>query len=111
MFFDLFGGIWGYAFTIAIIAIGMLCVEKLDISFKSDSVSDGKLAYHACVTMELLIEIKMGTYRQYGAHILSTDTGKHLDLYNRFVQFYPEYRNKYLEKLAKIEVKHDDMFD
>lgn len=111
LFFDLLGGIWGYIVTIAIIGAGAYCVNTLGISFKNGSVSDGKLAYQACVAMEILIEIKNGTYRQYGAHIISTGTGRHLDLYNRFIQLYPEYACNELRRLAKIQVERKDMFE
>lgn len=111
LFFDLLGGIWGYIVTIAIIGAAAYCVSTLGISFKNGSVSDGKLAYQACVAMEVLIEIKNGTYRQHGVHIVSVGSGGHFDLYKRFIQFYPEYTNRDLEKLAKTKVERNDMFN
>jgi len=50
----LFGGIWGYILTVAILGIGVYCISALGDSFKNVFVSDGKLAYQACVTMEIL---------------------------------------------------------
>ena len=35
LLFDLLGGLWGFVLTIAIIAIGVLCVEKLGITFNN----------------------------------------------------------------------------
>lgn len=109
LFSDLFGGTWGYILTIAILAVGVYCVAKLGISFKNAPVSDGKLAYQACVTMEILIAIEKGTYRQYGVDILCTGQGKHLDLYKQFIQLYHDLASKDLEKLASIEVQLKDM--
>ena len=111
LFSDLLGGIWGYVLTIAFFGIGVYCVNILGISFKNASISDGKLAYQACVTMERLIEIKKGTYRRYETYIICTDSGTHIDLYRRFAQFYPEYACKDLEKLSKIRVENKDIFD
>lgn len=111
MFFDLLGGIWGYVLTVAILGAIAFCVGELGIAFKNNSVSDGKLAYHACVTMEILIAIKEGTYRQYGTHILTTDLGEHHNLYKQFVLMYPEYANKHLEKISKIKVAYKDIYN
>ena len=96
LFFDLLGGIWGYVLTVVFIAAGVCCIDILGILVKNGSMSDGKLAYRTCVAMEVLIEIKNGTYRKDGVHILTTDTGKYRDLYSRFVHFYPEYECKAL---------------
>ena len=58
LFFDLLGGIWGYVLAVVFIAMGAYCVDILGISFKNGSMSEGKLAYRTCATMEVLIEIK-----------------------------------------------------
>ena len=109
LFFDLLGGIWGYILTVAVISVGAYCADKLGISFKNAPASDGKLAYQACIKMETLIAIEKEEYRQYGVHILCTGQGKHLDLYKQFIQLYPEFASKDLEKLASIEVQLKDM--
>jgi hypothetical protein len=111
LFFDLLGGIWGYIATIAILAVGAYCFSKVGISFQNNTVSDGKLAHQACVTMEKLIAIKKGTFRQYGAHIITTGSGKHHDLYMQFIQFYPECASIELERLSKVEVDKGDIFN
>ena len=111
LFFDLLGGIWGYIVTIALIAAGAYCLDKSGVSFTNDTVSDGKLAYQACVTMEKLIAIEKGTFRQYGTHIITTGSGRHHDLYKQFIQFYPECASVDLEKLSKIEVNPNDIFN
>ena len=104
----LFGDAWGYVATIAVIGAGVFFIDKLGLSFKNDTGSDGKLAYQACVTMEVLIAIKKGTYREYGAHVLTTGTGKHYDVYKQFIQLYPEYKCKALERMSKFEVELKD---
>lgn len=110
MFSELFDGVWGYILTIAILGAGVYCLDSSGILSKISSVSEGKLAYQACVTMEILIAIKNGTYRQYGSHIITTGVGKHIDLYKRFIQVYPEYaERKELEKLSKIKVELTDI--
>lgn len=111
MFFDLLGGIWGYIFTIAIIGAVVFYVNELGITFKSNTASDGKLAYQACTTMEILIAIKKGTYHQYGAYVLSTGSGEHYNLYKQFISLYPEYKNKSLEKLSKVKVEPKDILN
>lgn len=109
LLFDLFGGIWGFILTIAIIGVGVLCIEKLEITFKNAPVSDGKLAYRACVAMWVLVEIKKGKYRTDIANVIGVRSGKHLPLYNEFIQYYPEFSSRGLEKLAKIETTYKDM--
>ena len=104
---DLFGMTWGYIGTIAVLFAAFFCADQLGLSFKTEIWPDGKFAYQACVTMEILIAIKKGTYREHGAHILTTGTGKHHDLYKRFIQMYPEYRCRDLEKMSKIKVDTD----
>lgn len=106
---DLFGMTWGYIATIAVLLTALLCADQLGLSFKTEIWPDGKFAYQACVTMEILIAIKKGTYRQYGAHVLTTGTGKHYDLYKKFIQMYPEYKCRDLEKMSKINVEAKDM--
>ena len=101
---DLLGMTWGYIATIAVLFAACFCADQLGLSFKTEIWSDGKFAYQACLTMEILIAIKKGTYREYGAHILTTGTGKHHDLYQKFIQMYPEYKCRDLEKLSKINV-------
>ena len=101
---NLLGMTWGYIATIAVLFAAYFCADQLGLSFKTKIWPDGKLAYQACVTMEILIAIKKGTYREYGAHILTTGTGKHHDLYQKFIQMYPEYKCRDLEKLSKINV-------
>ena len=59
--------------------------------------------------MEILIAIKKGTYREYGAQILTTGIGKHHDLYKKFIQMYPEFKCRDLEKMSKINVELKDM--
>ena len=110
LLFDLLGGIWGYIVTVAILGIGVYCADKAGLSFNF-TATDGKLAYQACVTMEVLVKIKEGTYRTDIANILTTGTGKHIDLYKKFIRLYPEYASKELEKLAKTEVELKDMYE
>ena len=106
---DWFGMTWGYIATIALLVAAFMCADQLGLSFKTEIWPDGKFAYQACVTMEILIAIKKGTYREYGAHILTTGTGKHHDLYKKFIQMYPEYECRDLEKMSKINVEGKDM--
>ena len=107
--YDLFGKTWGYIATIAILFVAFFCADQLGLSFKTEIWSNGKFAYQACVTMEILIAIKKGTYREYGAHILTTGIGKHHDLYKNFIQMYPEFKCRDLEKMSKINVELKDM--
>ena len=109
MFSYILGGVWGYIATIAVIGAGAFFADKLGLSFKKDTWSDGKLAYQACVTMEILIAIKKGTYREHGLHVLTTSTGAHYDLYKQFIELYPEYKCKELEKMSKLEVERKDI--
>ena len=106
---DFLGGVWGYILTFAIIGIGLFCIETLNISFANTPISDGKLAYRACVAMDALIQIKEGTYATSGVHIITVGQGKHLPLYERFTLLYPEFRSKHLQKLSKIETTYEDM--
>ena len=105
---DWFGMTWGYIATIVVLFAAFFCADQLGLSFKAKIWPDGKFAYQACVTMEILIAIKKGTYREYGAHILTTGTGKHHDLYRKFIQMYPEYKCRDLEKMSKISVALKD---
>ena len=105
----LFGKTWGYIATIAILFVAFFCAAQLGLSFKAEIWSNSKFAYQACVTMEILIAIKKGTYREYGAHILTTGTGKHHDLYKKFIQMYPEFKCRDLEKMSKINVELKDV--
>ena len=107
--FDLLGGLWGFVVTIAVIAIGVWCVEKLGITFNNAPVSDAKLAYQASVAMWILIEIEKGTYRTDIANVIGVSSGNHVALYKKFIQLYPEFASKSLEKLAKIETTYKDM--
>ena len=109
MFSNLLGSTLGYILTLVVLGIGVYCLNTSGILSKFCSVPDGKLAYQACVTMEILIAIKHKTYRQYGSHVITTSLGNHIELYNRFIQLYPEYASKTLKKLAKKEVKLDDI--
>jgi len=106
---NLLGITWGYIATIAVLFAAFFCADQLGFSFKTEIWPNGKFAYQACVTMEILIAIKKGTYREYGAHILTTGTGKHHDLYKKFIQMYPEYKCRDLEKMSKINVELKDM--
>ena len=108
---DFLGGIWGYILTLAIVMIGISCFLKLNIPLKESAISDGKLAYYACVSMEALIDIAKGTYPEHGIHICRISTGKHLDLYEEFILLYPTFENKTLKMLAKIEVTQKDIFN
>ena len=110
-FYDLLGGIGGYILTIAILSVGAYCLNASGAFSNLVSPSNRKLAYQACITMEMLIAIKQGTYRQYGAHILTTSSGRHNDLYKQFIEFYPEYASKELDKLSKIKVEQSDIFN
>lgn len=107
--FDLLGGLWGFVLTIAVIAIGVLCVEKLGITFNNAPMSDAKLAYQASVAMWILIEIEKGTYRTDIANVIGVSSGNHVVLYRNFIKLYPEFASKSLEKLAKIETTYKDM--
>lgn len=107
----LLGDIWGYIATIVVFFASAYCADTLGVSFKSNTASDGKFAYEACVTMEILIEIYKGTYRQNGVHIISIGTGKHRALYKEFIHYYPDYKCRALAKLATINVKHEDIFN
>lgn len=109
--FDLLGGLWGFVLTIAIIATGVYCVETLEISFANAPISDGKLAYKACIAMDVLIKIKKGIYTEYGINIIGVGQGNHLSLYKEFVRLYPKSASKDLEKLAKIQVDQKDVFN
>ncbi len=106
---DLLGMTWGYIATIVVLFAACFCADQLGLSFKTEIWPDGKFAYQACVTMETLIAIKKDTYREHGAHILTTSTGKHHDLYKKFIQMYPEYKCRDLEKISKINVELKDM--
>ena len=108
-FSHLLGGTWGYICTIVILMIGIYCLYTLRVASKNLPVSDGKLAYQACITMEHLIEIKKGTYCKHGVHIINTSIGKHLDLYNRFIQYYPEYASNALKRLASVAIEQKDI--
>ena len=108
---DLLGMTWGYIATIAVLFAAFFYANQLGLSFKTKIWPDGKFAYQACITMEILIALKNGTYREYGAHILTTGTGKHHDLYKKFIQMYPEYKCRDLEKMSKINVELKDMND
>ena len=105
----LLGMTWGYISTIVVLIVAYFCADQLGLAFKTKIWSDGKFAYQACVTMEILIAIKKGTYRECGAHILTTGTGKHNDLYIEFIQMYPEYKCRDLERMSKINVELRDM--
>lgn len=107
--FDLLGGLWGFILTIVILFIGMLCIEKLGITFKNAPESDGKLAYQACVAMWVLIEIKKGNYCADISNVIGVSSGTHLNLYREFIQLYPTFASKELEKLSKIETTYRDM--
>lgn len=109
MFSCLLGGIWGNVLTIALLGVGVYCAVKLNLPLISTDEIDRKLVYQACVTMEILIEIKKGTYRQFGTHILTTGAGKHHELYKKFIGLYPGYASQALEKLSKIDVKFKDI--
>ena len=109
VFFDLLGGLWGFVLTIAVIAIGVVCVEKLGITFNNAPMSDAKLAYQASVAMWIFIQIEKGQYHTDIANVICVDSGKHIDLYKEFIRFYPEFASKSLEKLAKIETTYKDM--
>lgn len=106
---DLLGMTWGYIATIVVLLTACFCADQLGLSFKTKIWSKGKFAYQACVTMEILIAIKKGTYREYGVHILTTGTGTHQQLYKEFIQMYPEYTCRDLEKMSKISVELNDM--
>lgn len=106
LLFDLLGGIWGCIATIAIIGVVAFLVSKLWISFKKISVSDERHAYQACLTMAVLIEIKKGIHRNEDILI---GPGGHYYLYRQFIEMYPEYMSKDLEKLSKIEIKLTDI--
>lgn len=108
--FDLLGGLWGFILTIVILFIGVLCIEKLGITFKNAPESAGKLAYQACVAMWVLIEIKKGNYRTDISNVIGVSSGTHLSLYREFIQLYPTFASKELEKLSKINVDRKDMF-
>ena len=69
---DLLGMTWGYIATIAVLFAAYFCADQLGLSFKTEIWPDGKFAYQACVTMEILIAIKKGTYREYGVLMFST---------------------------------------
>lgn len=105
----LFGNTWGYIITIVVVIVGLFCAVQLGISFKTEIWSDGKFAYQACVTMEILIAIKEGTYREYGVHILTTGTGKHHNLYKNFIQMYPEYKCLALQRMSRINIESKDI--
>ena len=107
--FDLLGGLWGFILTIVILVVGFLCIEKMGITFKNALASDGKLAYQACVAMWVLVQIKKGNYRTDMANVIGVYSGKHLDLYKEFIQLYPEFASKTLEKLSKIETTYRDI--
>ena len=108
---DLFGRTLGFILTFIVLAIAAYCISTLEISFKNTSVSDGKLAYHACIAMEALIEIKNGTYSKFGFHIIGIEEGKHQKLYKEFAQLYPELASQNLKRLARITVTREDMYD
>ena len=105
----LLGGAWGYIVTLVVVGAGVWFASTLGITIVNNVWPDGKLAYQACVTMEILIEINKGTYREYGAHILTTGTGKHYDLYRRFIRSYPQYKCHALKRMARINIDEKDM--
>ena len=107
---DLFGMTWGYIATIGVLFAAFFCADQLGLSFKTKVWPDGKFAYQACTTMEILIAIKKGTYRECGVHFLTTGTGKHYDLYKKFIQMYPEYKCRDLEKISKISIEQKDIY-
>ena len=105
-----FGGVWGYILLVAIIAIVVYCINIFDISFNKAPISDGKLAYRACIAMEALIDLKNGTYSECGLNFVSVGEGKHSALYNEFVSLYPELASKDLRRLANTTIDRSDMF-
>lgn len=107
----LLGTIWGYIVTIVFIYIAFICADQLGLSFKTKIWSDGRFAYQACVTMEILIAIKNGTYREhFGVHFITIGTGKHYELYKKFIQNYPSYKCRDLEKISKIKIELKDIY-
>lgn len=111
IFFDLLGGFWGFVVTIAIIGVGICCVENLGLSCKNAPQSEVKLSYQACIEMEALIKIENGTYSEYGVNIIGVGQGKHLSLYKEFVKSYPEFESKDLEKLSNKLIEQKDIFN
>lgn len=110
-FSDWFGDTLGYIFTIAIVMIIAYCIDTLGVTVKNKTMTDGKLAYHACVAMKALIKIKNGTYSVYRYNIIGVKEGKHNELYKEFAQLYPELASKSLKSLSKITVTREDMYD
>ena len=106
---NLLGGVWGFILTFVIVSAALLCVEKLGITFNNAPMSDAKLAYQASVAMWILIEIENGTYRTDIANVIGVASGNHIALYKKFIQLYPTFASKSLEKLAKIETTYMDM--
>ena len=110
LFFDLFGGFWGYILVIGLFVVVWLCCKTLGISFKNaPTVSDGQLAYHACVAMEALIKIKKGTYPLNGFNRTGVGEGRHPKLYKEFARLYPELASKNLKSLARIAITRTDI--
>ena len=108
---DVLGGILGYILTIALLGVCCVCVSTLGITFKNAPVSDGKLAYKACIAMETLINIKNGSYAKWGINLIGVEQGKHIDLYNEFIQYYPELASNALKRLSKINIENKDIYN
>ena len=107
----LLGKKWGYIATIAVLSFAMFCADQLGLSFETRIWPDGKFAYQACKTMEILIAINNGTYCEHEAHILTTGTGRHHELYEKFIQMYPENQCRDLEKISNINIELKDMWN
>ena len=98
------GMVWLLVLTMAAILI----IVKLggSFTFNNTSLKEEKLAYRACVIMDFLVDIQEGHYHSYGGVcIIHTSSGRHVELYNKFIKLYPALASKKLSRLARIDIK------
>ena len=82
--------------------------HKLGVSFRNPPIPKEKLAYQACLIMDELIYINQhGSRSQDDIRILTVGSGKHIVLYNRFVELYPALASSKLKKLASTDVSSE----
>lgn len=99
------GSLWGYVIMLVLVAVVVLCVEKLGLTFKNAPIPKEKLAYHVCSIMEELIDMKeKGPREPDEVRIRTVGSGRHAGLYRRFITLYPSMASKKLEALANVDI-------
>ena len=91
---------------VAIIGIVVCCCNRLNILNISKIIKKSNLTHEACIAMEILIRIKEKPYQF--THI-QVYRGRHVKLYKKFIQLYPELESKELKMLTHIKIKTDYM--